>query len=94
MEYRIRSPRPFPCLIAAEQMAPGGLGPYDMRPAWRGAAPTRIAEDEPEDGRLLRIALLPLASWCVGAFLDLPMGQMLGLFLASAAAAGAMAFRR
>ncbi len=83
----------MPSLIAAEQMAPGGLGPYDMQPVSRGMAPVR-QEGEAEEGRLLRLALLPLASWFAGALLDLPMGQMLGLFLGATALAGALAFRR
>lgn len=101
MEKRITFPetrRPAkerrPSLIAAEHMALEALGPYDPEPSRlppRRPAPSR---EEQEDGRLLRLALLPLASWCLGVLLDLAAGEMLCAVIVAALAAGALALRR
>ena len=99
MENRIENPdmlRPDgrPCRAAAEHTALNALGPYDaepVRPPPRRPAPSR---EEQEDGRLLRLALLPLAGWCLSVLLDLPTDEMFCAVLVSGLVAGALALRR
>lgn len=81
-----------PNLIAAEHMALHALGPYDAEPV-RSPLPGPSREER-EDGRLLRLALLPLASWCVAVLLDLPAAEMLCAVIVAGLVAGALALRR
>lgn len=101
MENRTTSPetmRPAPerrpNLIAAEHMALDALGPYDAEPIRLPPPKPARPREEQEDGRLLRLALLPLASWCVGVLLDLQADEMLCAVMVAGLVAGALALRR
>ncbi|WP_424814355.1 hypothetical protein [Roseococcus sp. YIM B11640] len=66
-------------------------------PAIEDAQPAPAEADGPltEDGRVLRLACLPLGSWCVSALLDVSTDAMLGIFLVSSVVAVAAGlFRR
>lgn len=97
MEHRITSqqvsPQRRPNLIAAEHMALEALGPYDTGRALPPARPV-LPREEQEDGRLLRLSLLPLAAWCVGVLLDLPVDEMLCAVMVAGLVAGAITLRR
>lgn len=94
MENRRTSQETSP-QAAAEHLALEALGPYDaaeiqLPPPPRPALP----QEEQEDGRLLRLSLLPLAAWCLGVLLDLPSDEMLCAVMVAALVAGAVALRR
>ncbi|MDB5378348.1 MAG: hypothetical protein JWR00_2794 [Rubritepida sp.] len=101
MEYRTTPPQPMrrapdrrPSLIAAEHMALEALGPYDAEPIQLPPPRRVLPREEQEDGRLLRLSLLPLASWCVGVLFDLPADEMLCAVMVAGLVAGAIALRR
>jgi hypothetical protein len=98
MEHRTTSqqvsPQRRPNLIAAEHMALEALGPYDAERAPLPPARPVLPREEQEDGRLLRLSLLPLATWCVGVLLDLPIDEMLCAVMVAGLVAGAIALRR
>lgn len=84
-----------PSLMAAEHMALESLGPYDAEPIRPPMPKHAPAGEEPEeDGRLLRLALLPLASWCLGVLADLSAEEMLYAVMVGGLVAGALALRR
>jgi len=87
-------PEPRPSLVAAERLALDALGAYDARPLRPPPARPVLSEEEQEDGRLLRLALLPLAGWCVGVLLDLPAEEILYAVAGAGLVAGALALRR
>lgn len=101
MEHRTTSPQTLrreperrPSLIAAEHMALDALGPYDAEPIRLPPPKPVLPREEQEDGRLLRLALLPLAAWCVGVLADLSSEEMLCAVMVAGLVAGALALRR
>lgn len=83
-----------PSLIAAEHMALDALGPYDAEPIRMPPPRPAPSREEQEDGKLLRLALLPLAAWCASVLLNLAAEEMLCAVMVAGLVAGALALRR
>ncbi|WP_421989450.1 hypothetical protein [Roseococcus sp.] len=79
-------------LSTAEHIALQALGPYDAEPL----APPPRARRRPrlEEGRLIRLALLPLAGWCLGVLFDLSVEEILCAVLVATLVAATIALRR
>ncbi|MDB5415207.1 MAG: hypothetical protein JWR10_3542 [Rubritepida sp.] len=94
MECKQRTPDA--AILPANEM----LGPFVAEQQALEALLQGNAEPAPqpapreEDGRLVRLAFLPMASWCASVLLDLPSGAMLASFVLATTIAVILAIRR
>lgn len=76
--------------MAAERLALESLDAYDAAPLPPAPARARFPVER-DEGRLLRLGLLPLAAWCGSVLLDLSAIGIVGAVLAAVLVAGAIA---